>query len=75
MIVSNLTFPSNTIPSNFFALFYYNRLILFNSCMYCTNFDSTAEIAIPTETPTNEVNVEIETKLLIAELKTRKSAK
>ena len=42
--------------------------------MYCTNFDSTAEIAVPTETPTNEVNVEIETKLLIAELKTRKSA-
>ena len=43
--------------------------------MYCTNFDSPAEIAIPTETPTNEVNVEIETQLLIAELKTKKSSK
>ena len=38
-------------------------------------FNPTAELAIPTETPTNEVNSEIETQPLTAETKTKKKKK
>ena len=34
-------------------------------------FNPTAELVIPTETPTNEANAEIETQPLTAETKTR----
>ena len=38
-------------------------------------FNPAAELAIPTETPTNKANVEFETQLLTAEPKVRKMFK
>ena len=35
-------------------------------------FNPAAEIEIPTGTPTNDANTEVETKLMIAETQTRK---
>ena len=35
-------------------------------------FNSTAELAIPTQTPTNQANLEIEIQPLTAEIKTKK---
>ena len=58
-----------------FHLFLDNWLILFNSCSYCANFNPTAELAIPTGTPTNEPNAEVETQSLTAETKEIKFSK
>ena len=44
-------------------------LILFNSCDYCTIFNSIAELAIPTGIPTKAGKAEIETHLITAENK------
>ena len=46
--------------------------MFFNSSNDCTSFYSLAELAIPTETQTNEANTEIETRPVSAEMKVRK---
>ena len=45
--------------------------MFFNSSNDCS-FYSLAELAIPTETQTNEANTEIETRPVSAEMKVRK---
>ena len=41
-------------------LFLDNWLILFDSCIECTNFIPTAELVMPTGTQPDEANAEIE---------------
>ena len=45
--------------------------MLFNSGCNAQRFNHTTELAIPTGTPTNRANAEIETHTLIPETKTR----
>ena len=71
-IVSTLGFASNTISLCFFLIFLIFDLYILISAVIAQIFIPTTELAIPTGTPTNEVNAEIETQPLTAEMKIRK---
>ena len=67
-IVFSLVFAYNTILSCFF-------LYILIPAVIPQIFLPTAELVIPTRTPTNKANAEIKTQPLTAEIKTRKCSK
>ena len=71
----NLVFAIHTNTIKLFSLFLDDRLIFFKSCSNCANFNPTAELVMPTGTPTDEPDAEIETQPVTAELKIRKCSK
>ena len=71
-IVANLAFPSHTILSCFFLFFLIIDLYFLIPAVIAHIFNLTAELAMPTGTPTIEANAEIGTQPLTAEMKTRK---
>ena len=71
-IVSNLSFPSNSILSCFLLFFLIIDLYFLIPAVIAHIFNLTAEFAMPTGTPTIEANAEIGTQPLTAEMKTRK---
>ena len=46
-----------------------------NCCSYCTNFNPTAELAIPSGIPINKAKAEIKMQPMTAETKIRKRSK
>ena len=74
-IVFNLVFASNTILSCFFFFVLIIDLHFLIPAVTAQIVDPSAELAIPTETTINEANVEMETRALTAETKTRKFSK
>ena len=59
----------------FFLFFYIIRLYFLIPAVTAQIFNPTAELAVPTGTPTNEPNAEIKTQPLTEEAKTRKCSK
>ena len=72
LIVFNLHFPNNTILSCFFFFFLISDIYFLIPAMIAQIFIHTAELVIPTGTPTNEANAEIETQPVTVETKIRK---
>ena len=68
-----LVFAGNTILLCFLVFFVIINFLM--PAIIAQVFNATAELAIPTGTPTNEANPEIETQPLTAEKKTRKCTK
>ena len=68
-IALNLAFPSNTVLSYFFFFFLIIDLDFLISAVSAQIFIPTADIAIPTKMPTNDINAEIETQPVTVELK------
>ena len=56
-------------------LFFINDLYFLTPALIAQSFISTAKLVMPTGTQTNEVNAEIETKLVIIETKISKCSK
>ena len=54
-----------------FPIFLLSDLYLFIPAVIIKIFNPTAELAVPTRTPTNKLNAETGTQLLTAEIKTR----
>ena len=52
-----------------FPIFLLSDLYLFIPAVIIKIFNPTAELAVPTRTPTNELNTETGTQLLTAEIK------
>ena len=71
LIVFNSVFTSNTILSCFFLFLLIIDLYFFIPAMIPLIFILISELTISTETPTNEVNVDIEAQPLMAETKTK----
>ena len=71
-IVLNLAFPSNIILSCLVLLFFIIDLYFLTPVVIAQLLNSTAELAIPIRTPTNQANLEIEIQPLTAEIKTKK---
>ena len=71
-MVFNLVFANNTILSCFFFFISIIDLHFLIPAVTAQIVELTAELAIPTETTTNEANVETKTRALTTETKTRK---
>ena len=67
-IASNLVFAGNTIVSCVSLYFLIIDLYLLLPSVIAQIFNPTAELVIPTGTPTNDANAEIETQPLTAEM-------
>ena len=74
-IVSNLSFPSNSILSCFLLFFLIIDLYSLIPAVIAQIFIPTVELAIPTGTSTNEAKVDIETQSLTPKTKTKKCSK
>ena len=61
LIVYNLAFNSNTILSCFFFFFLFIDCYFLIAAVIAQTFNLPAELAVPTGTPSNKANVEIET--------------
>ena len=70
-IAFNLVFANNTVLSNFFLFFLITDLYYLIPAVIAQIFNPTAELAIPTGTPTNEANPETESQTLTGERKIR----
>ena len=60
LIASNFVFAGDAILSCFFLFFLIISLYLLNPAVIAHIFNPTAELVIPTGTPTNKANTEIE---------------
>ena len=67
--VFNLAFLRNTFLSCIFLFFIIVDLYILILAVTAQIFNPTAELAIPTGTPTNEVNAKIEAQTLTVETK------
>ena len=74
-MVFNLVFANNTILSCFFFFILIIDLHFLIPAVTAQIVELTAEPTIPTETTTNEANVETKTRALTTETKTRKFSK
>ena len=72
LTVFNLLFANNTILLCFFFFSLIIELYFLIPAFDAQIFNPSAELAIPTETPTNERDAETETQPLTVETKTRK---
>ena len=69
---SKLAFPSNAILSCLFLFFLIINLYFLITAVIAQIFIPTAKLAIPTATPTNDTNAEIETQPLTAKINSKK---
>ena len=65
----NLVFTNNTFLLCFFIFFWITELYMLIPVVIAQTFNPVAELAIPTVSPTNEANADVETQPLIAEIK------
>ena len=70
-----MAFANNTILSCFFLFFLIINLYFLIPAVNAQIFNPNAKLEMPTGTPTNEANAEIETYPLTAETKIRKLLK
>ena len=71
-IVFNLSFPNNTILSCFLFFYFMIDLYFLIPAVIAQFLIPTADLLIPTGTPTNEENAEIETQPVTVETKISK---
>ena len=74
-IVFNLGFTNNTILSCSFLFFFIIDLYFLIPAVIAKIFNPIAELVMRTGTPINESNAEMETQLLIVDIKIRKCSK